>query len=524
MKKLVALILAVALCLSLGITAFAVDAPTALAELDKQTITSGTEQEITLTLKLSKEFGLSSVSYLVDLPSEFSLVSISSGTDAISYEGFYNLSIGKVSWYVPSIDNAMTTVFSKIVVCVPSSVAAGTYNIGVKDLSLSTYDFNNDRSWANTPVSATLTVKPAPVHVSGVSLDKTSISLTAGDSEALTATVSPDNADDKDVTWSTSDPAVATVSNGVVKAVGAGTATITVTTADGGKTATCAVTVSARPVPITGIALTDTQVSVGGSVQLTPRFTPADTTQRDVMWSSADETIATVDANGRVRGRAAGKTYITVTSAADRSITATCAVTVTPAKQDEPDTDDIDPILIAIAGAGLPFRDVSFKDYYYDAVKWAVDNDITSGVSRFTFDPDAVCTRAQVVTFLWRAAGCPRPSAEVSPFTDVHTGDYFYNAVLWAVENGITNGTSATTFSPNATVTRAQVVTLLWRAQGQPAAEAGSFRDVSGKDYFARAVDWAFAKGITTGVSSGAFGPAAACTRAQIVTFLYRAN
>lgn len=168
------------------------------------------------------------------------------------------------------------------------------------------------------------------------------------------------------------------------------------------------------------------------------------------------------------------------------------------------------------------FHDVNRFDYFYDAVKWAVDHDITSGTGRFTFSPNAACTRAQTVTFLWRAAGSPRPVSTVNPFTDVHYGDYFYQAVLWAVENGITMGTSATTFSPDATVTRAQVVTFLWRANGQPAAWNSGFTDVSTDAYYAKAVAWAVENGITTGTGFGVFSADAACTRAQIVTFLYR--
>ena len=168
------------------------------------------------------------------------------------------------------------------------------------------------------------------------------------------------------------------------------------------------------------------------------------------------------------------------------------------------------------------FHDVTRFDYFYDAVKWAVDHDITSGTGRFTFSPNEACTRAQTVTFLWRAAGSPRPVSTVNPFTDVHYGDYFYQAVLWAVENGITMGTSATTFSPDATVTRAQVVTFLWRANGQPAAWNSGFTDVSADAYYAKAVAWAVQNGITTGTGFGVFSPDAACTRAQIVTFLYR--
>ena len=168
------------------------------------------------------------------------------------------------------------------------------------------------------------------------------------------------------------------------------------------------------------------------------------------------------------------------------------------------------------------FHDVNRFDYFYDAVKWAVDHDITSGTGRFTFSPNVACTRAQTVTFLWRATGSPRPVSTVNPFTDVHYGDYFYQAVLWAVENGITMGTSATTFSPDATVTRAQVVTFLWRANGQPAAWNSGFTDVSADAYYAKAVAWAVQNGITTGTGFGVFSPDAACTRAQIVTFLYR--
>ena len=171
-----------------------------------------------------------------------------------------------------------------------------------------------------------------------------------------------------------------------------------------------------------------------------------------------------------------------------------------------------------------PFSDVSTSAYYYEAVKWAQEKGITGGIGNGLFGPNQPCTRAQVVTFLWRAAGSPAPMLNKNPFTDVHTSDYYYDAVLWAVQNGITNGTSAKTFSPDATVTRAQVVTFLWKANGQPAAGNSGFLDVSSNAYYARAVDWAFANGITTGVDYGAFGPDTACTRAQIVTFLYRAR
>lgn len=170
-----------------------------------------------------------------------------------------------------------------------------------------------------------------------------------------------------------------------------------------------------------------------------------------------------------------------------------------------------------------PFSDVSSSAYYYDAVIWAVENGITGGTTPTTFAPGSACTRAQTVTFLWRAAGQPRPRSSVNPFTDVAPGSYYYDAVLWAVEQGITNGLTATTFGPNATVNRGQVVTFLFRsAKASPVDEANPFSDVSESAYYSDAVLWAVANGITNGNTATTFGPTAPCTRGQIVTFLYR--
>ncbi len=171
-----------------------------------------------------------------------------------------------------------------------------------------------------------------------------------------------------------------------------------------------------------------------------------------------------------------------------------------------------------------PFVDVREGEYYYDAVLWAVGNGITAGTSATTFSPEVGCTRAQVVTFLWRTAGQPEPASSVNPFVDVRAGEYYYKAVLWAVEQEITNGTSATTFSPDATCTRAQIVTFLWRFEGQnePTSTANPFTDVQSGAYFGKAVLWAVENGITNGTSATTFSPDATCTRAQVVTFLYR--
>ena len=171
-----------------------------------------------------------------------------------------------------------------------------------------------------------------------------------------------------------------------------------------------------------------------------------------------------------------------------------------------------------------PFTDIRESAYYHDPVLWAVANTVTNGTSDSTFSPDEGCTRAQVVTFLWRAAGKPAPASSESPFSDVKEGAYYYNAVLWAVENGITNGTSDTTFSPDETCTRAQIVTFLWRYEEQPAPAGTSnpFADVKPSAYFGSAVLWAVEKGITNGTSATTFAPEDTCTRAQVVTFLYR--
>ena len=169
------------------------------------------------------------------------------------------------------------------------------------------------------------------------------------------------------------------------------------------------------------------------------------------------------------------------------------------------------------------FIDVPLDSYFYEAVMWAVENGVTTGISASRFDPDGICTRAQAVTFLWRAAGSPAPRSRAMPFTDVPVGSYYYDAVLWAVENGITKGTSDTTFSPNDTCTRAQIVSFLWRSEKTPAAGSRNpFTDVKPGAYYLDAVLWAVESGITKGTTAMTFSPDADCTRAQIVTFLWR--
>jgi len=170
-----------------------------------------------------------------------------------------------------------------------------------------------------------------------------------------------------------------------------------------------------------------------------------------------------------------------------------------------------------------PFKDVNAGDYFFGAVQWAFGKNIATGLTTSSFAPDAACTRAQTVSFLWRAMGSPEPAGSSSPFKDVSSDAYYCKAVLWAAEKGIALGTSGSAFSPNAAVTRGQAVTFLWRAAGKPAASGTNpFKDVADGDYCRSAVLWAVSNGITDGTGAASFSPAAPCTRAQIVTFLYR--
>lgn len=180
--------------------------------------------------------------------------------------------------------------------------------------------------------------------------------------------------------------------------------------------------------------------------------------------------------------------------------------------KDESDPDD----------SPSPFSDVFSDDYYKEAVEWAVEQGITNGTGNGKFSPNAACTRAQIVTFLWRAAGSPEPTSGLSMFSDVEENEYYGEAVRWAIEQGITNGTGNGKFSPEAACTRGQAVTFLWRAAGEPSAGTAGFSDVYTSDYYAPAVNWAVQNDVTAGTGNNRFSPNWKCTRAQIVTFLYR--
>lgn len=223
-----------------------------------------------------------------------------------------------------------------------------------------------------------------------------------------------------------------------------------------------------------------------------------------------------------------------IADAAKEEETRKCTVCYTAERRDivvnDPETEVPEPSVPAQPDPTVPetpvlsvFKDVEKTAYYFEPVQWAVSEGITTGTAADTFSPEAACTRAQAVVFLWRAAGSPAPINCNMPFKDVAAGTYYYDAVLWAVENGVTSGTSATTFDPEGTCTRGQIVTFLWRAQGIPAISgANPFTDVAESAYYSTPVQWAVKHGITTGMTATTFEPNANCTRGQIVTFLYR--
>lgn len=349
------------------------------------------------------------------------------------------------------------------------------------------------------------------VPVTGVTLDKETMNLTAGSTGTLTATITPENATNKNLTWTSDKEEVATVSDGVVTAVAAGTANITVTTADGGKTATCVVTVtrrsssSSRP----SYPITTPDKTANGSVTVTPKSAKRGSVVTITVTPDAGyvlDKLTVTDKDGK---------ELSLTKKSDTEYTF-----VMPAGKVE-----ITPSFVKQAEEpSRVFVDVKTGDYFYDAVLWAVGKGITNGTSAETFSPEAPCTRAQIVTFLWRAAGSPVVNYAMD-LSDVAGDAYYAEAVRWALSEGITTGTSDHTFSPDAVCTREQAVTFLWRAAGSPAVSGESaFEDVGADAYYARAVAWAAQNGVTNGISQALFGSGNDCTRAQIVTFLYRAQ
>ena len=352
------------------------------------------------------------------------------------------------------------------------------------------------------------------VPVLGVTLDKATMSLTAGSTGTLIVTIDPTDAANKSLTWTSDNEAVATVDeNGKVTAVAEGTAHITAKTVDGEKTAVCAVTVTAKSSggsssgdsSSPSYSVTTPGKTENGTVTVSPKNAKKGTTVTITVTPDKGytlETLTVLDKDGK---------EIQLTKKNDIQYTFTM-----PAGKVE-----IKATFVKEAEVS-PFSDVSTTAYYYEAVKWAREKGITGGIGNGLFGPNQPCTRAQIVTFLWRAAGSPEPK-NMSSFTDVPADSYYAKAVAWAAENGITGGTGDGQFSPDATCTRAQSVTFLFRAIGKLVDSKAEFNDVLTDSYYANAVAWAVENGVTNGIGNGLFGPDNSCTRAQIVTFLYRA-
>ena len=401
----------------------------------------------------------------------------------------------------------------------------------IKDKAAHVYDNNADATC--NVCGYVRTVTPGNIPVSGVTLNTTTATLEVGKTTTLTATVTPENAASNRVTWTSSNENVATVdANGTVKALATGTAAITATAADGsGKSATCTVTVTGGTTPSQpggggssgGGGGSSSGGSSGGGGSSSPSNHPV-------------KAEVSKDPDGSVslsKTSAAKGDKVTITVKPERYY-AVDEVIVRDSKGKQLAVKDngdgtftfempADKVTVEPTFSWVnPFTDVKNSAYYVDAVEWMLKREVTQGTTETTFSPNLNCTRAQIVTFLWRAAGSPEPKGTAG-FADVPAGSYYAKAVAWAVENGITGGTGDGLFSPDAACTRAQSAAFLYRAAGSPTVSGSAgFSDVAADAYYAQAVAWAKEHGITDGIGGGLFGSANNCTRAQIAAFLYR--
>ena len=395
-----------------------------------------------------------------------------------------------------------------------SGLAAGMYTVSVRDAA----------DTANI-ISETITITQADA-TDAAAINAVLSTLTLGDTSAVTESLvlpASETYGGKTVSisWATSDSGVVSAGGTVTRpssSAGNKTVILTATVTCGGitRTKTFEVTVLAKAASSSGggsgSGSSSYNVSVdsgrNGSVTVSPKSAKkGDTvtiTVKPDKGYEVDEIIVTDSKGNELKLTKKSDTRYTFTMPSGK-VTVEASFAKIEVAPDE----------------GLAFVDVPANAYYADAVAWAVENGITSGTSDTTFSPNAACTRAQMMTFLWRAAGSPKAAGN-NPFTDLDASAYYYDAVLWAVSEGITSGTSATTFGPNDTVTRGQTVTFLYRASGSPASSGNSFADVAPDAYYANAVAWAVSEGITSGTGNNAFSPDADCTRGQIVTFMYR--
>ena len=400
---------------------------------------------------------------------------------------------------------------------VGSATSSNTYTIDNTTTSMSGYQYRcvvNNSAGSVTSNAVTLTVNAATVPVTGVSLTPASLSLFTGDTATLTATVQPSNATNQNVTWISDKPDVATVdAAGKVTAVGAGTATITVTTADGSKQATCSVTVTRPYIPPANPNYKITvEATQGGTVTADPTAAKAGTTVTLTPVPDRGYQVGTVAVTDRFGEPVA------VTEQADGTYTFTM-----PSGQVK-----VEVTFVESQPEPLPFTDVKEGDWFHDAVRYVYDNGLMDGVGDGQFAPNATTNRAMVVTILYRLAGEPDVSGDVS-FTDVEPGLWYTDAVLWAAQKGIVNGISETEFAPSGDLTREQLATVLYRYAESMGYDVSAQADLSGfpdagdiQDYATEALSWAVAEGLLQGFEDDSLQPGGTATRAQIATILMR--
>ena len=406
-----------------------------------------------------------------------------------------------ITWSSSNLPNWLTLNSDGTISGTPTAAGTSTFTVKAENTA------GSDRK------ELTLTINPAPVLVTGVTLDQAELALYTGQSETLTATVTPNDATNPNVTWSSDNPSVATVNNGVVSAVSEGTATITVAAqSDNTKSATCTVTVT-RPYipPANPNYRIDVTTTEGGTVAKDPAAAKAGETVTLTPTPEEGYEVGEVTVADRFGDAVA------VTENPDGTYTFTMpngqvkvAVTFVEATP-EP----------------LPFTDVAEGDWFHDAVRYAYDNGLMDGVGDNLFAPNSETTRAQLVTILYRLAGQPAVSGDL-PFTDVESGTWYTDAILWAAQNNIVNGVNDTEFAPGDDLTRQQLVTILYRYAESKGYDVSASADLSGypdadqvQDYAQPAMAWAVAEGIVEGVD-GTLNPAGNASRAQIATILMR--
>ena len=525
-------------------------------------------------------------------PPRITTTALDDGTVNTSYSETLNADGSPTSWEVTdgSLPAGLTLDESTGLIS-GTPTTAGTSTFTVKAAN----DYGSD----SKELSIIIIDEQTDVPVTGVSLNTSTLNLIEGGTDTLTATVEPNNATNRNVTWSSDNPSVATVNNGVVSAVSEGTATITVTAqGDSTKSASCTVTVTAATVSVTGVTLnkTSTSLYVGDTETLTATVAPDNATNKAVTWTSSNPSVATVE-NGVVTALARGTAVITATAADGSGASASCTVTVssylppatpnyritveatqggtvtadptaakagatvtlTPAPEEGYEVGEVtvtdrfgnavevtenadgtytftmpngqvsvNVTFVEMEAEPLPFTDVKEGDWFHDAVRYVYDNGLMEGVGDGQFAPNATTNRAMVVTILYRLAGEPDVSGDVG-FADVESGLWYSNAVLWAAEKGIVNGISETEFAPAGDLTREQLATVLYRYAESMGFDVSASVDLSGfpdagdiQSYATQALSWAVAEGLLQGFEDDSLQPGGTATRAQIATILMR--